>query len=246
MHIDLFTFCVQIVNFLVLLFILNRILIKPLIASVENRRKNIIKQNEDIILKQNELSNEIKLYENKISDFENFKISERKKLDLEIQEQRNLKSIEIRKEFEKEREKFLNKFMSEKSSLVDNITESICLNLSNLLKKIFVDLADEDLEDKIIKKFIFKLKDINSLELEKIKNLNKDTKIVINSSFELSVDNKNAIINFLKDQDINNDLLFSQENGIILGIKMTADNIIINSNVQDIIEQFSSELKNVL
>ena len=246
MHIDLFTFCVQIINFLVLLFILNRILIKPLIASVENRRKNIIKQNEDIILKQNELSNEIKLYENKISDFENFKISERKKLDLEIQEQRNLKSIEIRKEFEKEREKFLNKFMSEKSSLVDNITESICLNLSNLLKKIFVDLADEDLEDKIIKKFIFKLKDINSLELEKIKNLNKDTKIVINSSFELSVDNKNAIINFLKDQDINNDLLFSQENGIILGIKMTADNIIINSNVQDIIEQFSSELKNVL
>ena len=236
MHIDLFTFCVQIINFLVLLFILNRILIKPLIASVENRRKNIIKQNEDIILKQNELSNEIKLYENKISDFENFKISERKKLDLEIQEQRNLKSIEIRKEFEKEREKFLNKFMSEKSSLVDNITESICLNLSNLLKKIFVDLADEDLEDKIIKKFIFKLKDINSLELEKIKNLNKDTKIVINSSFELSVDNKNAIINFLKDQDINNDLLFSQENGIILGIKMTADNIIINSNVQDIIE----------
>lgn len=246
MHIDLFTFCVQIVNFLVLLFILNRILIKPLMTSVENRRKNIIKQNEDIALKQNELSSEIKLYENKISDFENFKVEEKRKFDLELQEQRNLKTIEIQKEFEEEREKFLDKFMSEKNSLVDSITESVCLNLSNLLEKIFIDLADEDLENKIVKKFIFKLKNINSSELEKIKNLGKDTKIIINSNFDLSVDNKDAIINFLKEQNIDNDLLFSQEKGIILGVKMTVGNIIINSNVQDIIEQFNSELKNTL
>lgn len=246
MHIDLFTFCVQIVNFLVLLFILNRILIKPLMTSVENRRKNIIKQNEDIALKQNELSSEIKLYENKISDFENFKIEEKRKFDLELQEQRNLKTIEIQKEFEEEREKFLDKFMSEKNSLVDSITESVCLNLSNLLEKIFIDLADEDLENKIVKKFIFKLKNINSSELEKIKNLGKDTKVIINSNFDLSVDNKDAIINFLKEQNIDNDLLFSQEKGIILGVKMTVGNIIINSNVQDIIEQFNSELKNTL
>lgn len=246
MHIDLFTFCVQIVNFLVLLFILNRILIKPLMTSVENRRKNIIKQNEDIALKQNELSSEIKLYENKISDFENFKVEEKRKFDLELQEQRNLKTIEIQKEFEDEKEKFLDKFMSEKNSLVDSITESVCLNLSNLLEKIFIDLADEDLENKIVKKFIFKLKNINSSELEKIKNLGKDTKIIINSNFDLSVDNKDAIINFLKEQNIDNDLLFSQEKGIILGVKMTVGNIIINSNVQDIIEQFNSELKNTL
>lgn len=246
MHIDLFTFCVQIVNFLVLVFILNRILIKPLMTSVENRRKNIIKQNEDIALKQNELSSEIKLYENKISDFENFKVEEKRKFDLELQEQRNLKTIEIQKEFEDEKEKFLDKFMSEKNSLVDSITESVCLNLSNLLEKIFIDLADEDLENKIVKKFIFKLKNINSSELEKIKNLGKDTKIIINSNFDLSVDNKDAIINFLKEQNIDNDLLFSQEKGIILGVKMTVGNIIINSNVQDIIEQFNSELKNTL
>lgn len=215
-------------------------------TSVENRRKNIIKQNEDIALKQNELSSEIKLYENKISDFENFKVEEKRKFDLELQEQRNLKTIEIQKEFEEEREKFLDKFMSEKNSLVDSITEFVCLNLSNLLEKIFIDLADEDLENKIVKKFIFKLKNINSSELEKIKNLGKDTKIIINSNFDLSVDNKDAIINFLKEQNIDNDLLFSQEKGIILGVKMTVGNIIINSNVQDIIEQFNSELKNTL
>lgn len=246
MHVDLFTFCAQIINFLVLLFILNRILIKPLITSVENRRKNIIKQNEDIALKQNELSSEIKLYENKISDFENFKIEEKRKLNLELQEQKNLKAIEIQKEFEEEKEKFLDKFMSEKNSIINNIIESVCINLSSLLEKIFIDLADEDLENKIVKKFIFKLKNINSSELEKIKNLGKDTKIIINSNFDLSVDNKDAIINFLKEQNIDNDLLFSQEKGIILGVKMTVGNIIINSNVQDIIEQFNSELKNTL
>ena len=246
MHIDLFTFFVQIINFLVLLFILNRVLIKPLMTSVENRRKNIIKQNEDIALKQDELNNEIRLYESKISDFENFKVQEKRKIESELQEQKNLKIIEIQNEVKEKRKILLNKLVSERDLIINDIVESVCLNLSDLLKKIFIDLADEDLESKIVKKFVFRLKNAEQSELDRIKNLDKDEKITISSNFGLSIDNKEAIINFLKEQGIDNNVIFLQENNIILGVKMMVGNIVINSNIQDIIEQFNSELKNKL
>lgn len=246
MEINLFTFLIQIVNFLVLLFILNRILIKPLLKSVEERRKNILKQNEELALKKEELDNGVHLYDSKIADFEKFKIEEKRKLELEIQEEKNLKSIEIQQEFEKEREKFLDKFMLEKDSLVNNITESICLKMSDLFEKIFLDLADEELEDRVIKKFIFQLKNLNSDEINKIKNLDNSIKINIYSSYNLSINNKDLITNFFVNSGISNELVFIENKDIIFGIKMEIGNIVLNSNLQNIIEQFSSVLKKTL
>ena len=241
MNIDLFTFLIQIVNFLVLLFILDRILIKPLLKSVDERRKNIIKQNEEITTKQEELNNYIELYEAKIAEFENFKLEETRKLNLEIQEQKNSKNLEIQEEFNKERSKFMNKFMSERDSLVEEIINAVCLKMPNLLEKIFLDLTDEELEDKIIKKFIFQLKDSSE-----IKKIDKDTKIHIYSAFELSIDNKELIMNFFKNLGFVNEIDFIRDNNLILGIKLEAENIVINSNISNIIEQFNSLLKKSL
>lgn len=246
MNIDLFTFFVQISNFLILLFILNKVLIKPLLKSVDERRKNIIKQNEDILLKQEELELKMKLYDNKITEFENFKIEEKKKLENEIQEKRNLKLSEMQEEFKIEQEKFLDKFASEKEVIINSMSEAVCLRISDLLKKVFLDLADEHFEEKVIRKFIFQLESLNSDDFGRIKKLQSDRQIVINTAFNLSLENKDLIINFFKNAGINNNIVFEQNKDIILGIRMKADNIIINSNLQNITEQFNFMLKESL
>ena len=120
------------------------------------------------------------------------------------------------------------------------------MKISDLLKKVFLDLSDEDFEERIIKKFIFQLENLNSEDINRIKNLSDDVKIIVNSAFNLSLDNKELIINFFKNISINNDIIFEQDKNIMLGIRIKADNIIINSNLQNIVEQFNFMLKEVL
>lgn len=162
MKFDIWTFLFQVINFVVLLFILKRLLYKPVKEIMEKRRSLIEKTIEDaertkkeaIELKEQQQQevNKLKtLQPQMIEDMKKEMMEEKKKLLIEAKE-------EAAKIIDKEKALFEIEKKKSEDALKDNAIESVSVFASNLLK----DISDEELNKSIYRKFLHELEGISS------------------------------------------------------------------------------------
>ena len=247
MSIDLFTFIVQIINFLLLLFLLNKFLYKPIINTINERKKYIKTSIEDAENKLKEAEEANNKYQSEIEKIDKYKKNQKEKIDSEILEYKKQKTEEVELEIGKIKEEFLRQFDEEKSTIADNIAKNILLNISDFLKDTFISLTNNSLENAALNKFI---DEINNFSYEVIKRINNETEKQIKfiSSFELDVTQKELIRKTFtnKGVDNNKEIVFIQNEDVILGNKITIGSLTINSNVRNIIYQFQEKLEQIM
>jgi F-type H+-transporting ATPase subunit b len=162
MKFDIWTFLFQVINFVVLLFILKRLLYKPVKEIMEKRRGLIEKTIEDaerakkeaLELKdqqQQEVNSLKTLQLQMIEDVKKEVIEEKKKLLTEAKE-------EAAKVIEKEKALFEVEKKKSENSLKDSAIEAVSVFASNLLK----DISDEEFNKSIHRKFLQELEGISS------------------------------------------------------------------------------------
>ena len=98
MNIDIFTLTAQIVNFLVLIFILNKLLYKPLIKMMKDRReyiKNSIDNADNKLQEAERIRNE---YEEELKKIENYKKEKIEKIDEELFDYKNNEIAKIKED----------------------------------------------------------------------------------------------------------------------------------------------------
>ena len=247
MSIDLFTFIVQIINFLLLLFLLSKFLYKPIINTINERKKYIKTSIEDAEKELKEAEEANNKYQSEIEKIDKYKKNQKEKIDSEILEYKKQKTEEVELEIGKIKEEFLRQFDEEKSTIADNIAKNILLNISDFLKDTFVSLTNNSLENAALNKFI---DEINNFSHEVIKRINNETEKQIKfiSSFELDVTQKELIRKTFtnKGVDNNKEIVFIQNEDVILGNKITIGSLTINSNVRNIIYQFQEKLEQIM
>lgn len=243
MNIDIFTLLVQIVNFLVLIVILNKLIYKPLIGLMKNRREYIKSSIDNAENKLKEAEKIREEYTNELKKIENYKEEQIKKIDDQIFEYKTSEILKIKEELEIKKAEFEKRLESEKNSITRDLIKRFCFNTNDFLKNIFLSLSNNQLNSAILNKFI---NEIMNLSSENIDRINKSTTKIIDfySSFELNQDEKNNVKNtFSKCGILFNDINFIIDANMILGNKISAGGLVINSNIQNIIDQFSLDLK---
>lgn len=246
MNIDIFTLTAQIVNFLVLIFILNKLLYKPLIKMMKDRReyiKNSIDNADNKLQEAERIRNE---YEEELKKIENYKKEKIEKIDEELFDYKNNEIVKIKEDLEIKKNEFINQLESEKNNILDKLVKHFCFNTKDLLNDIFFSISNNSLNNAILKKFIT---EITNLSIENIDKINRSNNGIVEfySGFELSQEDKTLIKESfdkcgIKYMDIN----FITDNEIIFGNKISVNGLTINSSIQNIIEQFITNLnKNV-
>ena len=95
MSIDLFTFIVQIINFLLLLFLLSKFLYKPIINTINERKKYIKTSIEDAENKLKEAEEANNKYQSEIEKIDKYKKNQKEKIDSEILEYKKQKTVKL-------------------------------------------------------------------------------------------------------------------------------------------------------
>ena len=161
MKFNIWTFLFQVINFVVLLFILKKLLYKPVKEIMEKRRGLIEKtigdaertKKEALELKEQQQQEVNRLKALQPQMIENVKkeaAEERKKLLMEAKE-------EAAKMIEKEKSLFEIEKKKSENALRDNIIESVSVFASNLMK----DISDEDLNKSVYRKVLRELERIS-------------------------------------------------------------------------------------
>ncbi|MCD6224346.1 MAG: hypothetical protein J7K32_02280, partial [Deltaproteobacteria bacterium] len=180
MLIDWFTVLAQIVNFLILIFLLKRFLYGPITRAMEERKKKIataIEQADSAEKKARQHSEELAMEKQNYLETKEQKLAEVRK---EIREKQDKSLKEARLEVENLRQTWMDQLTEDKAAFLHKLKSEITSQVMRIGEKVLRDLANEKLERQIITVFLKKVSKDDFFQSQTISG-----KLLIQSGFKL-------------------------------------------------------------
>lgn len=243
--IDWFTVCAQIVNFLILVFLLKRFLYGPIIAAIDKREEEISARIKEVEQKDLAAEEEINLYRKKNEDFElqRAEMSAQMKEETESQKKQLLENS--RQEIEVIKTRWNESVMQERDEFLRNLRKRIIEQVYAITRQALTDLAARDIERHIVNVFIKKIEEKG----EKITPDPQDpvSGITIATSFELPVDQRDLILKAVRElQTDNKDIKFIVSKDILCGIELREDGYVTGWNLEDYLRSLEKDFNKAI
>ena len=245
MLIDWFTVTAQVINFLILAYLLKRFLYGPIIRAMDEREKKIAMNLERAEKKKDEASREAESYRLKNRRFD----EHRKEMLLRINEEaktfRNDLTSKVRNQVDADRIMWYEAIRKEKDVFLHDLRRRTGKQTCAIARRVLKDMANVDIENQIIHVFIKKLRGLNKDEIEALRESihQSPQKISVRSAFkiteEMAEEIKKALQNQVADH-VNVQFKISQD--IICGIELKFSGRKISWNVADYLEILEENL----
>lgn len=200
MHIDPFVLFAQIFNFLLLMYLLKRFLYGRIIKAMDDREEKIAARFAEAEEMKSKASEQVEIYENR-----NRLLMEKKEqllneatMDAEVKRKELMERV--REEVDQVKMRWQEMLVREKEAFLQDLRQRAARQLLATARKALSDLADEQLEDRIVDEFIRR---IEKLDKEKSDQIGKAISgggklVIIHSAFELSSLKQKQITDALK------------------------------------------------
>lgn len=241
---ELYTIIAQLINFSVLLFILNKFLYKPVLKTMDKRREDIKNKIEET---QNKLEESDKLkeeYFNKLQEVEKENIALRKQALEDIKKFKDSELQKVKEDISLKKDKFNDYLDLEQKSLIENFNENLSDLFVEYSNNILQVLANSTLQGEIVNNFMQKINDLTDEKVESVNKLNVED-IYVSSNDELTDEQKD----FIKDSLVKKgfkfkDVQYTVDKKLILGIELKAKSYVLSWDVRELTNNFISTIDN--
>ena len=249
MKINWFTVIAQVINFLVLVWLLKRFLYKPILKATDQREKSIVSRLEDASSKKKEAKKERDEFQKKNENFEEEKRQMMQKAVAETKAQNDQMMQEARKDAAAYREKQQKSLRQMESDLKNELAERTSHEVIDISRKVLADLASAELEARVVEHFTERLQGMDEAQkqqfLEAYKNLSGP--VVIRSAFDLNPDQQTGIKNAI-DQLLNknNEYSFEKDEKLTGGIELVANGYKLSWNIASYLDALEEKISEAL
>lgn len=200
MQFDLFTFFAQIVNFLILLWLLRRFLYRPVTRVMAEREERITARLKEAREQRREAEQEAEAYRQQKASLD----EKRQQLLADAEEEAEARRQELLEQAEADAEEARGRWQQaireEKVDFLDKLRMRAGDAIYRATKKALYDLADRDLEAQIVRVFIRRLRALGDDRKNALDDAARETDtVVIASAFELSDEDKAQLRDVLAD-----------------------------------------------
>ncbi len=204
MEINWFTFFAQILNFFVLIFVLQRFLYKPITQAMARREKTIRDRLSSAAQQQEEAEKEVKHNQEIQQKFADQKTELLTQAKSEVEKTRQNLLKEMHESVAKERSQWQTNLQQQKDAFLREVGDRTMQELQTTVRRVLTDLAESDLETQIARVFLQKLRDLTETERADLTTaLTTSTKdsipLILVSTFTLPTDIGAAIAPVLQD-----------------------------------------------
>ncbi|HDP99704.1 MAG TPA: F0F1 ATP synthase subunit B [bacterium] len=249
MQIDWFTFIAQIVNFLIILALLKYFLYDRIVNAMDKREQKITDQLQQAEDSRKQAEQEEENFKTKSQELEKQRdeIINQAKEDAEAEHKKLIKKAKT--EIEQQQAQWRKSLQQEQNNFFQNLRQKMGQQIGTLSRQILHDLADDDLEDRMIKVFIKRLHGLNEDERNDIASLTKNSEqtIIVRSSFEIvkkaRQEIKEAFAEFVENKL---DLKFETSSDLICGIEMIANGQKLAWSVDGYLDNLEQEISRAL
>lgn len=249
MLIDWFTVGAQIVNFLILVFLLKHFLYGRIIDAMDRREAKIAARLEEAERKRSEAEEETGKYRRKNEEFDARKddmLSDAKK---QADDRRNELIEEARKEVDETRRKWQESVLQEKSSFLQELKKRAGAEIYAIARKTLAELSEAGLERQMITVFINRLQELDKKEsIGRSESLGgSEEKVTVTSAFEIGKKEREKISSAVHRQ-IGKDagLSWNVAPELISGIELRAGGKVVTWNLDSYLKSLEEEFGRVL
>ncbi len=249
MLIDWFTVAAQIINFLILMWLLKRFLYKPVLNAIDAREKRIA---DELALAKTIESTATQLrteYETKNKKIEQQQASLLEQANAEAQAERQKLIEAARNDATKLRNQWQDALRKEQQSLSIGIAKRVQQQVLDISRKTLLELADSQLELAIVDKFLLQIQTLDDDQKAELCNQTDqdDCPVVIRSAFALQQQQKQALTEQLKKVlSLTQTITFELEPDLISGIELISNGHKLAWNVTDYLAELDQGISSLL
>jgi len=199
MSIDWFTFIAQIVNFLVLVWLLSHFLYKPIINAMHEREKKIATEQEKAITLQAQAESEAASYKQKTEELAHTKDELLADAGQEVHLWREEHLTRARLEIDEKRSEWYRALARERHSFLREARLRMADHIHLMSRRILLELANADLQQQTIAVFLKQIGQIDEQQKNKIVALIESTqhRVLVESAFALNQSDQEKINKFV-------------------------------------------------
>ena len=247
--IDWFTVIAQVVNFLILIFLLKRFLYKPIVDAMNRREEKIASDLESAEKKRKEAEREVETYRGMKLELEEKREEMLSQARKEAEAHRKELKEKVRGEVDRVQARWLDAIEREKEAFLQDLRRRADRQVYSIARRVLADLADTEVERRMVDVFIER---IPSLEEGKKKTIEEamgkgDRKAVVSSVFEIPAGARQRITRALRKHIGDGiDVDFRTSPGMIAGIELKVRGYKIAWSVDDYLESLESDIVEAL
>lgn len=240
MELSLTTFILEIVNFLVLVWILKRLFFAPVKKVIEERKAAVAKTLKDAQETKTQAEALKVQYEGRLKEWEGEKSKAQEELQKSLADEKSkrLKQIELSLVSERDRVRAQEEKRAAESR--ERLEHEAIQQSLVFTSRLLGSLASPELEEKIIKITLDRLRGALSSGLNT--SAKQGGKLVVRTAFALSDAQKNLIRDAVKTENGGEAAIdFITEQSLLAGIEVVRGSTVVRANLRDELAYFSEE-----
>lgn len=256
MLINWFTVIAQIINFLILVYLLYRFLYKPITQTMGERQKRLSQRWQDAEEEREKASREAESYRRQRQELEAQQAEIFAETREKAEQERREMLRQARAEVEQKQAEWQQAIAQQQENFLAELRQQMAWEIYTVSRRALQDLANADLERQAIAVFIDRLRHLDREEeakqnghalLQDLREAKQD--VVVRSSFAIPQPQREEIIVTLREKQIvnGNNVEFATTPGLIFGIQLQSNHQEIAWNLdhylQDLEEHFASQFE---
>jgi F-type H+-transporting ATPase subunit b len=249
MQIDWFTFGAQIANFLILVWLLRRFLYGPITSAMAEREQRIADQFEEAREKQEEAEAQIAEYRQKREELAAAREERLAEAEAAARERRQEMIEEARAEVERIEEQWTDALRRERADFLQDLTRRTSQEMLELIRRALRDLADADLERRLVRVFLDHLRDLEASRAEALSGAVRThpDDVLVRTAFDLDEEQRRALTDTLRAvTDTEAEPSFEREAALGLGVEIRAGGHKIAWNLDSYVAQLEERVRSQL
>ena len=245
MQVDWITVSAQIVNFLVLVYLLQHFLYRPIIRAMEAREQRIADQLASAEQREVEAKEQIDGYRYKTEQMESTRRSLMEEYKAQAMEEKQRLLEQAREEVEVSRRQWRNQAAGEKRDFLEGLRRQTGAAVTAIARKALSDLADASLEDRVIERFIHRLPEMDERTLRTFSE--SGSPLHVGTAFEVNDVQRKRITDALSRQlGRDREVEFKVMPDLVYGIRLGDDGHALDWSLADYLSQMSDSMDSAI
>lgn len=249
MLIDWFTVIAQVLNFLILVWLLKRFLYRPILNAIDAREKKVADELANADAKEAEAQKEKEEFERKNKEFDQQRAGLMNRAKDEAQTERQRLFEEARKEASYLRAKQQETLRNEKQNLNEVISRRAQQEIFAITRQVLKDLTGTSLEERTVDVFAQKLRELKGEEKKQLTSAlsTSSGSVLVCTAFELPQTQRNVIKKTLEETlGIEIQLRFETAPDLVNGIELTTGGQKVAWSIEDYLASLEKSIDELL
>jgi F-type H+-transporting ATPase subunit b len=250
-QIDWFTLVAQIVNFLILLYLLKRFLYGPIVETMDKREQTIRTRLQEAEEKRSEAQQQAEYYRQRQKNLEQQRDEQLAQIRQEVETRRKELLDKAHQEVQEKKQDWQAALQREQDAFLRELRQRVGREAGEITRQALQDLADVQVERRMVDLFATRIRELDPGDKVQISaSIQKSGgEVVIRSAFELPAQAQQTITDAVQEHLLNGDGLharFETAPDLISGVQLQAAGYRVSWSIQDYLDHLEEQIRQTL